>query len=163
MIVKLPIRPSPNLPNWQSVYLYPSLCFFEGTSVSVGRGTDFPFQVYGHPKLKFGSFAFTPRPNTGAKNPKHNGELCYGEFLVRYAENYKDNPPGLNLEWLMESHKNMAASKSDFFNKYFNTLAGNSRLREQIESGFSQERIKQSWQSGLIDFKKIRDKYLIYD
>jgi len=163
MIVKLPIRPSPNLPNWQSVYLYPSLCFFEGTTVSVGRGTDFPFQAYGHPNLKYGSFAFTPRPNQGAKNPKHNGELCYGQFLVRYAENYQNNPAAINLEWLIETYKNIGQTDAAFFKKYFNTLAGNSRLREQIENGFSPERIKQSWQNGIEDFKKIREKYLIYD
>ena len=163
MIVKLPIRPSPNLPNWQSVYLYPSLCFFEGTTMSIGRGTDFPFQAYGHPKLKYGSFAFTPRPNQGAKNPKHNGELCYGEFLVRYAENHESETAGINIEWLIESYKNIGQADPVFFKKYFNTLAGNSKLRQQIENGFSQERIKQSWQDDLANFRKTRTKYLIYN
>jgi len=162
MIVKLPTPPSPNLPNWQSVYLYPSLCFFEGTIVSVGRGTDFPFQIYGHPEFLQGSYAFTPKPKQGAKHPQLQGELCYGQNLTGYAENYKNNQLGLNLVWLIESYKILSEANPDFFIKYFNTLAGNNKLKEQIEMGLTEELIKQSWETDLDKFKVIRNKYLIY-
>lgn len=162
MIVKLPVKPSPNLPNWESVYLYPSLCLFEGTVVSVGRGTDFPFQVYGHPKLMYGSFMFTPQPNEGSKKPKLQGENCYGQNLKGYAHNYKNNEAGLDLLWLIEAHKTLN-SDSTFFNNYFEKLAGSDKLRKQIEKGWSQEKIKKSWQHGIEKFKVIREKYLIYN
>lgn len=163
MIVELSTPPSPNLPNWQSVYLYPSLCFFEGTIVSVGRGTDFPFQIYGHPEFKLGSYTFKPRPKQGAKYPKLEGEQCYGQSLNGYAENYKNNQLGLNLVWLIESYKSLSKNNPDFFNKYFNTLVGNNKLKEQIEMGLTEDLIKQSWETDLNKFKRIRKKYLIYD
>jgi len=163
MIVKLPIKPSPNLPNWESVYLYPSLCFFEGTVISAGRGTEFPFQTYGHPNIKYGSFTFTPQPNAGSKYPKLQGENCYGQNLNGYAHNYKKNQAGINLVWLIESYNTLKRDSIVVFNNYFNKLAGNKELKQQIIDGWSEERIKESWQQGLNDFKSIRKKYLIYN
>lgn len=163
MLVKLPIKPSPNLPNWESIYLYPSLCFFEGTVISAGRGTDFPFQIYGHPDLKLGSFNFTPTPNAGSKYPKLEGKHCNGQNLSGYAHNFKNNNVGLNLSWLIESHKTLNNDSIVVFNNYFNTLAGNKELKQQIIDGWSEEKIKESWQQGLNNFKAIRKKYLIYN
>lgn len=163
MIVKLPIKPSPNLPNWQSVYLYPSLCFFEGTIISAGRGTDLPFQIYGHPNLILGSFAFTPKPNSGSKHPKLDGKKCNGQKLTGYANNFKNNKSEINLNWLIESYKTLNSDSLKVFNNYFNTLAGNSDLQKQIKEGWSEKKIKQSWKSDLKKFKIIREKYLIYN
>jgi len=163
MIVKLPIKPSPNLPNWESVYLYPSLCFFEGTVISAGRGTDFPFQIYGHPDLMTGSYAFMPKPNAGSKYPKLEGKQCNGQMLSSYAHNYQDNKAGLNLNWLLESYKELHRDSIEVFNDYFHKLAGNNKLKKQIEKGWSEEKIKNSWKNGLKDFETIRNKYLIYD
>jgi len=162
MIVKLPIKPSPNLANWESVYLYPSLCFFEGTVISAGRGTDFPFQIYGHPDLMTGNYAFTPEPNAGSKYPKLQGKHCYGQNLSGYAHNYHDNQKGINLVWLIESYKMLNKNSVVVFNDYFNKLAGNKELKQQIEMGWQEEKIKESWQAGLKDFKTMRKKYLIY-
>jgi uncharacterized protein YbbC (DUF1343 family) len=162
MIVKLPVRPSPNLPNWQSVYLYPSLCFFEGTIVSVGRGTDRPFQVFGHPDYFEGQFVFSPRSIPGAAaNPKLLGQTCYGESLLGHAADYKSNPLRLNLEWLTTAYEHLSG-KHAFFNNYFNTLAGQAELQQQIEQGFSMAHIRKSWQTEIEDYKKIRIKYLLY-
>ena len=161
-IVKLKVKPSPNLPDWKAVYLYPSLCFFEGTVVSVGRGTDFPFKVYGHPDIVYGSFVFTPSPNEGSKKPKLEGKHCYGQSLSGYAENYANQEPGINLIWLIESYKTIS-KKEEFFNSYFNTLAGTDKLRNQIEKGWSADKIKKSWSADIKKFKKIRQKYLIYN
>lgn len=162
MIVKLPISPSPNLPNWQSVYLYPSLCLFEGTIVSIGRGTNFPFQVYGHPNFNITGFSFIPQSKQGAKYPKLEGEQCNGKNLIGYAENYKNECAGINLVWLIESYKILKQDNPVFFTKYFNTLAGNSKLKKQIEHGMTEEEIKQTWEEDLKRFKTIRKKYLIY-
>lgn len=153
-------QPSPNLPNDLSINLYPSLCFFEGTEVSVGRGTPFPFQVYGSPWTPKLSFQFTPKPSAGAKDPFLNGELCYGEDL-RY------NQPmltGLSLEWLLKAYKNYKNPKQDFFlkNLFFDKLAGSDELRKQIISGKTADEIRQSWQMDLQKFEKIRSKYCIY-
>lgn len=163
MLVKLPIKPSPNLPNWESIYLYPSLCFFEGTVISAGRGTDFPFQIYGHPDLKLGSFNFTPTPNVGSKYPKLEGKHCNGQNLSGYAHNFKNNNVGLNLSWLIETYKTLNNDSIVVFNDYFNTLAGNKELKQQIIDGWSEEKIKESWKQGLNDFKAMRKKYLIYN
>ncbi len=157
-VYKLPVKPSPNLPNYQSVRLYPSLCLFEGTDISVGRGTDFQFQIFGSPNLpheKFG-FEFTPQPNEGSKWPLHQGKLCYGKDLR------KINPPHeLHLNWLINTYQNHR-QKDKYFNKFFNRLAGNSDLEKQIKAGKSIKQIKQSWQKDLNKFKIIRKKYLIY-
>ncbi len=163
IIVKLPVKPSPNLPNREAVYLYPSLAFFEGTIVSVGRGTDFPFQVYGHPDLKTGDFSFIPHGIPGvSEHPKFEGITCYGQNLTGYAQDYKRNPHRLNLSWLIGAYRELSADHR-FFNDYFDKLAGTDRLREQIEKGMSEDEIRTSWQKGLEEFENTRQKYLIYE
>ena len=158
MAYSLPIKPSPNLPNDQSIALYPSLCFFEGTNVSVGRGTNKQFQVFGSPDLdkNYFKFSFTPQPNEGAKTPPQEGKLCYGRDLSQL-----DVKPGLNLEYLIEAYSN-TANKSKFFNSFFVKLAGTAKLQEQIEKGLSEKDIKATWSKGLEDFKKVRTKYILY-
>lgn len=155
-------KPSPNLPNNKAINLYPSLCFFEGANVSLGRGTDFPFQAYGSPYTKNLSFSFTPKPSYGSKNPPLNGQECFGEDLRNYPTTLKE----INLEWLIKAYKDYKSpsGKNDFFlkNLFFDTLAGSDQLRKQIISGLSQEQIKASWKQGLQDFEKIRQKYIIY-
>ncbi|RLD89436.1 MAG: DUF1343 domain-containing protein [Bacteroidetes bacterium] len=161
MIVKLPVKPSPNLPNWQAIYLYPSLCLFEGTIMSIGRGTDFPFQVYGHPDFPVENFAFTPIPHSGAANPKYEGITCYGRNLTTYAENYATNTSRIHLTWLIESYK-LLSPEHEFFTSYFDKLAGTDKLRKQIEEGMTEGEIRKSWESDLKTFKNIRKKYLLY-
>jgi len=153
-------KPSPNLPNDQSINLYPSLCFFEGTQVSVGRGTDIPFQVYGSPWTKDLPYQFTPKPNFGAKDPFLNGKLCYGENLSDYSKDLRE----INLEWLLKAYKNYKNPQQDFFlkNLFFDTLAGSDELRKKIISGKSEKEIKSSWKLDLEKFSKIRSKYIIY-
>ncbi|MCF8367349.1 MAG: DUF1343 domain-containing protein [Bacteroidales bacterium] len=159
---ELPLRPSPNLPNKYAVYLYPSLCLFEGTDVSVGRGTEYPFQVIGHPDFLLGSYIFTPRSIPGiASHPKHEGVYCNGQNLIGYAKEMKSNPAQLNLSWLL-GYYDFLKDKTDFFNTYFEKLAGNAELRQQIISGLNEEQIRESWQPKLENFKKIRKKYLLY-
>jgi len=156
MVYSLPIKPSPNLPNDQSVNLYPSLCLFEGTNVSVGRGTEMQFQIYGSPFLPKSDFSFIPIPNFGAKEPVYKGELCYGENLIAIPKIDK-----LELKWLIKAY-NSTSDKSKFFNDFFTKLAGTKKLQQQIESGISEEEIRKSWNKGLIDFKEMRQQYLIY-
>ncbi|WP_434574777.1 exo-beta-N-acetylmuramidase NamZ family protein [Riemerella anatipestifer] len=153
-------RPSPNLPNDKSINLYPSLCFFEGAEVSVGRGTDYPFQIYGSPWTKKLDYKFTPKPNFGAKNPPFNGQLCYGENLSEYPKDLRE----LNLEWVITAYKNYKNPNKPFFikNLWFDTLAGTDQLRFQIIQGKSETEIKKSWQKDLQEFEKIRQKYIIY-
>lgn len=158
-IYELPVRPSPNLPNWESVYLYPTLCFFEGTIVSVGRGTETPFQVYGHPDLR-GDYTFTPQSVAGASKPLLEGQRCRGFNLKDYAHNYVDNPCELQLEWLIEAYQQL--KDQSFFNNYFPKLAGDKQLQRDIENGKSAEEIRALWESDLEAFKAIRSKYLIY-
>ncbi|PZR16225.1 MAG: DUF1343 domain-containing protein [Flavobacterium psychrophilum] len=158
MFYGLPVKPSPNLPNDQSINLYASLCFFEGTNVSLGRGTNKQFQIYGSPSLpkeKF-SFSFTPEPNEGAKEPPLKGKLCYGEDLSK-APKVKQ----LELKWLIKAY-NSTEDKSKFFIPFFTKLAGTTKLQQQIESGMSEDAIRKSWESGLSKFKIMRKKYLIY-
>ena len=153
-------KPSPNLPNDQSINLYPSLCFFEGTQVSIGRGTDFPFQVFGSPWLKNHPFKFTPKPNFGAKDPFLNGKICNGEDL----RNYPEIKEKLDLSFVINAYKNFDKKSKEFFlkNLWFDTLAGTDELRKQIISGKSEEEIKNSWKQDLQNFEKIRTKYRIY-
>jgi uncharacterized protein YbbC (DUF1343 family) len=154
-----PVPPSPNLPDYLSVKLYPSLCFFEGTRISVGRGTDFPFKVFGHPSLQAGDFYFTPESKPGAAlNPKLKGEKCRG-FDLRAVN--PDSIHKINLEYLLLAYKNFP-DKRDFFNSYFSLLSGNEELREQIENGNTPEMIRESWEDGIHDFKKVRARYLLY-
>lgn len=154
----LPIKPSPNLPNDQAIALYPSLCFFEGTNVSVGRGTDNQFQVFGSPDLdkKHFTFSFTPQPNEGAKTPPQQGKTCYGKNLTEV-----DVKPGINLHYVIEAYTH-TADKTKFFNSFFVKLAGTTKLQEQIEKGLSEKEIKATWAKGLEDFKKTRSKYVLY-
>lgn len=158
---ELPIKPSPNLPNMASVYLYPSLCLFEGTPISVGRGTDKPFQILGHPLIKSEKHSFIPKPTEGAKNPKLNGEKCYGYDLTFFGEEYIKKKPYLNLFWIMDIYKNYP-NKEEFFTKSFNLLVGTDRLKQQLKDGVSEQDIYKSWQPGLTQFKQTRKKYLLY-
>lgn len=153
-------KPSPNLPNDKSINLYPSLCFFEGTQVSVGRGTALPFQIYGSPWTKFFSYQFTPQPTSGAKDPFLNGKLCFGENLSEYSKDLR----ALNLEWLLKAYKNYENPSQNFFlsNLFFDKLAGTDDLRKQIIAGKSEEEIKASWKHGLEKFAKVRAKYIVY-
>ncbi|WP_340074710.1 DUF1343 domain-containing protein [Leptobacterium sp. I13] len=153
----LPIFPSPNLPNDKAINLYPSLCFFEGTHVSVGRGTDMQFQVYGSPFLPESGFSFIPQPNGGAKYPLHEGKKCYGEDLRAVPDrNY------LDLSWLIKTYQ-ATTDKTSFFNSFFTKLAGTTQLQEQIELGNTEETIKETWEADLEKYKTMRKKYLIYN
>ena len=154
----LPIKPSPNLPNATSINLYPSLCFFEGTSVSAGRGTGMQFQVFGSPILDstYFDFEFTPISNPGAKYPKHENKLCFGKNLQNEKE--LDH---LNLDWLLQAYDH-TQDQASFFNSFFNKLAGNSSLKEQIQQGKTAEDIKESWQANLENYKSKIKPYLLY-
>ena len=152
----LPIKPSPNLPNARSVNLYPSLCLFEGTNISIGRGTDYPFQHFGAPYMK-SNYSFMPKSGEGSKYPKHEDIMCFGTDL-RFQEDYLT---AINLNWIIETYK-QCSEKEEFFNDFFNTLAGTDKLKKQIIAGMTVREIKASWQEGLEEFKKIRSKYLIY-
>ena len=153
----LHIKPSPNLPNSKSINLYPSLCLFEGTSVSIGRGTKHPFQHFGAPYLK-SDYSFTPQSCEGSKSPKHKSKRCYGTDL-RFQDNYLTE---INLNWLIETYNN-CPEKEKFFNNFFDKLAGTDKLRSAIIAGKNAKQIKDSWEKGINNFKKIREKYLIYD
>lgn len=153
----LPVKPSPNLPNDQSINLYASLCLFEGTNVSVGRGTEKQFQIYGSPYLPKGNFNFTPLPNFGAKDPLYKGQFCYGEDLTKAPK-----VDALELKWLLKAYQS-SADKSKFFNSFFTKLAGTKTLQQQIEAGFSESKIKKTWKPGIEAFLKMRKQYLIYD
>jgi len=150
-----PIRPSPNLPNIQSIYLYPSLAFLEKTEVSVGRGTTIQFQIYGHPDFK-GDFSFTPQPNFGSQYPKLKGVLSYGEDLRDYKTSNM-----IELKWLINSFTQID-DKNNFFRSDFDKLSGTSNLKKQIIEGLSESEIRDSWKEGLEKFKIIRKKYLLY-
>ena len=157
MVYELPIKPSPNLPNKQSINLYPSLCFFEQTPISIGRGTNMQFQVIGSPEWENNDFSFKPISMSGAKYPKHIDQICNGIDL-------RESPylSRINLKWLIDAY-NKSKNKSAFFKDGFNKLAGNKMLKEQIIDGLSEKEIKQSWKSGVENFKLIRSKYLIYN
>lgn len=155
----LSIKPSPNLPNDQAIKLYPSLCLFEGTDISVGRGTEFPFQVIGYPDEKYGHFEFTPQAIEGMDtNPLHKGNICYGfDFRDKEVEG------GLHLAYLSYFY-NKSNEKEKFFKhkNFFDKLAGTDELRKQLLSGLNEEEIRQSWENDLITYKLIRKKYLLY-
>jgi uncharacterized protein YbbC (DUF1343 family) len=162
MLVKLKIKPSPNLPTWQSVYLYPSLCLFEGTFISVGRGTTTPFQVIGHPYFMAGSFDFKPVSIPGvSEHPLYEGKVCYGSNVTGFAENYKQNQNHFTLVYLLLYHK-VFSDSADFFNSYFTKLSGNDQLKKDIISGLSEPEIRKSWENDLSAFMLIRKKYLLY-
>jgi len=160
----LPVKPSPNLPDMASVYLYPSTCFFEGTVLSEGRGTPKAFQVFGHPSLPHELISFTPVSREGAKHPKLENQICYGWDLSGTPEEVLKKVDGkVQIKWLVEAYK-LFPDKNNFFlaNNYINRLAGTDQLAQQIKDGKSEIEIRKSWQPGLEAFKKIRKKYLIY-
>lgn len=153
----LPVKPSPNLPNDTSINLYPSLCFFEGTKdVSVGRGTNMQFQIYGMPNTN-GEFCFTPLANSGSKHPKNEGQICCGEDLRKRS--YLSE---IKLDWIINAY-NKSDIKSDFFRPFFEKLVGTKDLREQIQHNTKIINIKKKWKKKYIIFLKTREKYLIYD
>ncbi len=157
----LPIKPSPNLPNDQSIDLYASLCFFEGTNVSIGRGTSEQFQIIGSPNYKVADFdyQFTPKPNDGAKHPKHQDEICYGYDLSEIEPQNK-----VNLKWLIEfynTHQQESPEKQ-FYNQFFIKLAGTKKIQQQIGIGLTEAEIRETWKEGLDAYKTIRNNYLLY-
>ena len=155
----LPVAPSPNLPNDLAIALYPSLGFFERTIASVGRGTEHPFQVIGHPDYPNKSFSFTPTPNEGSKYPPLEGEKCFGVSLVGSEPKYE-----FNLSYLIDFYQMMKGqTDKPFFTKGFERHAGNTLLQQQIEAGWTEDRIRASWQEELSAFHKIRNKYLLYE
>jgi len=155
----LPIKPSPNLPNKIAINLYPSLCFFEGTLVSAGRGTNTQFQIFGAPSLspQEYSYSFTPQSNEGAKYPKFKGETCQGLDL-------RETPrlDQLNLEWLIDAYVSHG-KKKDFFNSFFTKLAGTTKLQEQIEQGYTYREIRKTWIRDLQTYNQMRQQYLLYE
>lgn len=157
----LPIAPSPNLPNQRAIYLYPGICFFEGTNVSVGRGTDWPFQVYGSPDLQMTGFSFTPQPNAGSKEPPQKGLTCYGRDLSTLSADSLFLKAKLDLDDLILAYKS-TRDKSMFFNKFFIKLAGTDLLQKQIEEGVPSSMIRASWQKELDQFRQKRAQYLLY-
>ena len=157
---KLPIAPSPNLPNMLSIYLYPSTCYFEGTPVSLGRGTDWPFQVYGHPDMKGYDFSFTPTSRPGAKTPPQMDKLCHGVDLHNLkAEDVIAQ--GMNLEYVIDAYNNLKIGDK-FFTPFFDKLAGRTYIREMIQAGKSANEIRACWQDDVARFKKQRRPYLLY-
>ena len=159
-LYELPIHPSPNLPNIKSIYLYPSTCFFEGTVMSLGRGTSLPFQVYGHPDYKGSNYSFTPQSISGAKNPPLLGKKCYGVDLSGTDDKYI-RKQGIDLSYVIDAYKNLNIG-SKFFTSFFDLLAGCSYIREMIEQGCDADEIKARWQDDVTKFKKQRSPYLIY-
>lgn len=161
---ELPVAPSPNLPNMASIYLYPSLCLFEGTDVSVGRGTNLPFQQFGAPYITSG-YSFTPKPMYGAKHPKREEEKCYGFELTQFGNEYLKNYQKLYLYWIVASY-DQCDDKSNFFRKdgFFKLLTGDANVRKMIEAGNTAEEIWESFQEEVTSFKvNTRAKYLLYE
>ena len=168
----LPVKPSPNLPEIQSVYWYPSTCYFEGTVISEGRGTEKPFQIFGHPALPKNLYRFTPVSRDGAKDPKLQNKVCYGWNLSGTPESVlKKTDNRIQLGYLLKAYQ-LFPDKANFFippksgnmdEAFFNKLAGNGELMQQVKSGLSEKAIRASWQPGLTEFKKIRKKYLLYE
>lgn len=158
MSYSLPVKPSPNLPNDQSIELYPSLGLFEGTNISMGRGTDFPFQVIGYPDSRFGTFTFSPRSTEGAKNPPYEGKTCYGIDLRN-----EKGEQGFTLKYLIDFYS-IAPDKASYFLKsdFINLLAGTDQLKKQIESGMTEKEIRKSWEPDLEKYREMRKKYLLY-
>lgn len=160
---KLPVAPSPNLPNMASIYLYPSLCFFEGTTISVGRGTDLPFQVFGAPDVIDGSYTFKPKAKTGASSPKHEGEICVGYNVQAFGDFYMREIKSLYFYWLCNLYE-QSANKNKFFlkNNFFDLLAGTDKLRLAIANNTPAHKLKDFWKKDIETYKIMRKKYLIY-
>ncbi|MBP7496485.1 MAG: DUF1343 domain-containing protein [Bacteroidales bacterium] len=158
----LPVKPSPNLPVMAAVYLYPSLGLFEGTVMSIGRGTDFPFQLIGHPDLKQGEFTFTPQSMKGmSSHPLYEGKVCYGYYLKDFAEIYIRNIKQIYLFWLLETYR-LLKDKTEFFTPAFDKHSGDPQLKKDIIAGKSEAEIRSRWTEDLNNYKKIRKKYLLY-
>ncbi|MCK5856988.1 MAG: DUF1343 domain-containing protein [Bacteroidales bacterium] len=161
-LYQLPIKPSPNLPTMEAIYLYPTLCLFEGTVVSVGRGTKKPFELVGHPDLTEYDTIFTPKPIKGvAPHPKLQGEECKGHVLTNYAQKRTNYESRINIYWIVIGYFELGG-KDSFFTSFFDTLAGSDKLRKQIIAGATEDEIRASWQKEINNFKKIRSKYLLY-
>lgn len=158
---RLPIPPSPNLPNMKSIYLYPSTCYFEATPVSLGRGTDKPFQIYGHPDMKGYDFSFTPRSVPGAKNPPQLDKLCHGVDLSNLADE-EIWKRGIDLSYLIDAYRNLNIGDK-FFTSFFEKLIGVDYVRTMIKAGKSADEIKAAWKDDVEKFKTQRKKYLLYD
>jgi uncharacterized protein YbbC (DUF1343 family) len=168
----LPVKPSPNLPEIQSIYWYPSTCYFEGTVLSEGRGTDKPFQIFGHPSLPKNLYKFTPVSREGAKEPKLKNQVCYGWNISGTPEEVLEKVDHkIQLKYLLDAYK-LFPDKDSFFilpksgnadQSFFNKLAGNADLMQQIKAGVPEEEIRKSWEPGLAGFKQIRKKYLLYE
>ena len=158
---ELPIAPSPNLPTQHSIYLYPSTCLFEGTVVSMGRGTEAPFEIYGHPDLKGREFKFTPEPNAGSKTPPHSGKLCYGEDLRTISDEdiWRE---GVNLEYVVDAYRDLNMGDK-FFTPMFEKLIGVGYVREMIKAGHTAEQIETVWQEELEKYRALRSGYLLYE
>ena len=156
-----PIAPSPNLPNTKSIYLYPSLCYFEATEVSIGRGTDKPFQVIGHPRMKNRGATFTPMACSAAKNPPQEGQTCYGKDLSTLADE-KIIAEGIDLRHIIDAYKQLG-SRGDFFSPFFEKLIGVGYVREMIASGYTAAEIEAVWSDDVRRFCEQRQKYLIYE
>ena len=158
---ELPIAPSPNLPTQHSIYLYPSTCLFEGTVVSMGRGTEAPFEVYGHPDIKGREFSFVPQPNAGSKTPPHSGKVCYGEDLRSVADEdiWRE---GVNLRYVIDAYNDLQLGDK-FFTPMFEKLIGVGYVREMIKEGRPAEEIEAMWQTELEEYKVLRRGYLIYE
>ena len=159
----LPIAPSPNLPNMLSIYLYPSTCYFEGTTVSLGRGTDWPFQVYGHPDMTGRKFDFTPRSRAGAKNPPQLDHLCHGVDL-HTMDAEAAIAQGINLEYVIDAYRDLTAQGKQFYLKsnFFDKLMGRSDIHDMIARGMSAAEIKATWADDVARFRQQRTPYLIY-
>lgn len=159
---QLPVKPSPNLPNMAAIYLYPSTCLFEGTALSLGRGTDLPFQVFGHPSYPKNLYSFTPHSTPGAKEPPLKDRTCYGYNLTGTpAAVRKEMNDRVQLKWLIQAYQ-LFPEKDKFFIPFFNKLAGNTILQQQIKKGLSEAEIRKSWEPALTQFKTTRKKYLLY-
>lgn len=161
---RLPVAPSPNLPNMLSIYLYPSMCYFEGTTVSLGRGTEWPFQVYGHPDMTRRAFSFTPESRDGAKNPPQLGNLCHGEDLHNMTEE-QAIAEGVNLEYVIDAYHDLTRQGKQFYlnnANFFDKLMGNKDIRRMIDEGYSAKQIRTSWQADVDSFRILRKPYLIY-
>lgn len=158
---RLPVPPSPNLPNMLSIYLYPSTCYFEATPVSLGRGTSLPFQVYGHPNMKGYDFTFTPRSMPSAPKPPQQDKLCYGVDLSHLSEEAVWKK-GIDLSYLIDAYRNLNLD-DPFFRSFFENLIGVDYVRKMIEQGKSADEIKAMWQEDVAKFKKQRKPYLLYE
>lgn len=164
MVYDLPIPPSPNLPNMRSIYLYPSICFFEGTPISLGRGTNKQFQVLGAPNMNAGDFTFTPESKPGAMNPPQLGKLCRGVDLSNLDERAIKKQKTIDLSYLIQFYKEYPEKQSFFLpGLFFDKLAGSAKLREMIQADYTEQQIKDTWVPGLNAYKQTRKKYLIYE